>query len=94
MVPSKFFGSLASGRPVIFAGARHAAIVRWIEQYQVGWVLDAGTEPRIAAELRNLAAAPDRLKALQRHCHEVYQKHFSRERVMSAWDRELHELLR
>src|SRR5262249_36777308 len=29
VVPSKFFGSLAAGRPVLFAGSRDAAIARW-----------------------------------------------------------------
>src|SRR5262249_23919267 len=35
VVPSKFFGSLAAGRPVIFAGEPRSAIARWIRQYNV-----------------------------------------------------------
>src|SRR5262249_20400445 len=31
VVPSKFFGSLAAGRPVLFAGSRDAAVARWID---------------------------------------------------------------
>jgi glycosyltransferase involved in cell wall biosynthesis len=93
VVPSKFFGSLASGRPVIFAGSRNAAIARWIEEYDVGWVLNGGTQAPIAAQLHELACAPAKLMALQRHCHEVYQEHFSRNRVMTAWDSELRRLL-
>lgn len=94
VVPSKFFGSLAAGRPVLFAGSRQAAIARWITEHQVGWVLDGQSQDSVAAQLQALAAAPERLLALQRHCHEVYQRHFSRRRVMSDWDRELRGLLR
>jgi glycosyltransferase involved in cell wall biosynthesis len=93
VVPSKFFGALAAGRPVIFAGAREAAIARWIEEHRVGWVLDGPSREVVAAELRSLAAAPEQLGVLQRHCHQVYQKHFSREQVMNQWDWELSNLL-
>jgi colanic acid biosynthesis glycosyl transferase WcaI len=93
VVPSKFFGSLAAGRPVLFAGSREAAIARWIEEYRVGWVLDDNSQGTIAAELRGLAAAPGRLAGLQHHCHQVYERHFSRRRVMNAWDRELRNIL-
>src|SRR5215467_1882251 len=32
VVPSKFFGALAIGRPVLFLGSRDSAIARWIEE--------------------------------------------------------------
>jgi glycosyltransferase involved in cell wall biosynthesis len=89
VVPSKFFGSLAAGRPVIFAGSRASAIARWIEEHGVGWVLEADSAKPVAARLRELAAAPARLAELQRHCHRVYQEQFSRRRVMDGWHREL-----
>jgi glycosyltransferase involved in cell wall biosynthesis len=89
VVPSKFFGALAAGRPVLFAGPRDAAVARWIEDHGVGWVLDSESMDEVAGRLRALAAAPERLVELQRHCHRVYAEHFSRRRVMDAWDTEL-----
>jgi glycosyltransferase involved in cell wall biosynthesis len=93
VVPSKFFGALAVGRPVLFAGPRDSALARWIKEYGVGWVLDDGSTADVAAELQALAAAPGRLGELQRHCHRVYQQHFARERLLDDWDRELRALL-
>jgi glycosyltransferase involved in cell wall biosynthesis len=93
VVPSKFFGALAVGRPVLFAGSRESAIARWIQEHQVGWVLDETSEEAIARELRALAASRERLQALQRHCHQVYQRYFSRDQLTDAWDRELRSLL-
>ncbi len=93
VVPSKFFGALAVGRPVLFAGPRDAAIARWIEEHGVGWVLDQQSLEEVAQRLRSLAAAPDTLAEMQRHCQRVYQEHFSRRRVMDAWHRELLQLL-
>lgn len=94
VVPSKFFGSLAAGRPVIFAGSRDAAIARWIEAYGVGWVLDRSSLEKVACDLRRLANSREDLVLLQRRCHEVYHAHFSRRRIMDCWDQELRILLR
>src|SRR5262249_17650228 len=69
VVPSKFFGALAAGRPVLFAGSRQAAIARWIEEHDVGWVLDGASQESTAETLRALTEAPDQRTALQRHCH-------------------------
>ncbi len=92
-VPSKFFGSLASGRPVIFAGTEESAVARWIEQFKVGWVLNERTQERVAVELLELRQRPGRLQDLQRHCHRVYHQYFSRDHVIAEWDRELRALL-
>jgi colanic acid biosynthesis glycosyl transferase WcaI len=93
VVPSKFFGSLAAGRPVIFAGSRDAAVARWIETYGVGWILDPGSVRKVAADLKRMVQSPDELLCLQRRCHEVYHAHFSRRRIMDCWDTELRALL-
>ena len=46
VVPSKFFGALAAGRPVLFVGSRRSAIAHWIEEHRVGWILGAATRPK------------------------------------------------
>ena len=50
--PRSSLGSLAIGRPVIFAGSRRSSIARWIDRHGVGWVLDAGSLDAVAADLR------------------------------------------
>jgi colanic acid biosynthesis glycosyl transferase WcaI len=89
VVPSKFFGALAAGRPVLFAGPRDAAIAGWIEEHGVGWVLDDQTQEEVASKLRSLAKAPELLEEMKLHCQRVYQVHFSRRCVMDDWHREL-----
>jgi len=78
---------------VIFAGSRDTAIARWIEEFKVGWVLDGHCQDSILTELRTLAACPDKLQAIQHHCHRVYGQWFSRGRVMDEWDKQLRYLL-
>ena len=92
-MPSKFFGSLASGRPVIFSGTNDSAIAHWIEEFKVGWVLNERLTERVAAELLELRTRPEKLQELQRHCHRIYHEHFCRDRVIDEWNRELRALL-
>jgi glycosyltransferase involved in cell wall biosynthesis len=94
VVPSKFFGSLAAGRPVIFAGSQDSAIAGWIREHGVGWVLNNDNVDAVASELRELAAQPERLATLQRRCHAVYHEQFSQRTVLDRWDRKLRALLR
>jgi glycosyltransferase involved in cell wall biosynthesis len=86
VVPSKFFGALATGRGVVFAGPSNSAIARWINEYKIGWVLTAETLPMVATHLRRLASNPDELFALRQRCHTVYHEHFSKQRQLDQWD--------
>jgi hypothetical protein len=92
VVPSKFFGSLATGRPVLFAGPEDSCVARWIREYQVGWIVSDSSLVEVDARLRHLAAAPERLRELQAHCHNVYQKYFSREKMLQLWVSGLNQL--
>ena len=93
VVPSKFFGSLSMGRPVVFAGSRRSSIARWIEEHRVGWVLDEGSLPEVAADLRRTAKERRALEGMQQRCHRVYREHFSRDAVIARWDEALRALV-
>ncbi len=92
-VPSKFFGSLAIGRPILYAGPRVSAISQWIEKFDVGWVVSMDNVDRIAMELRALAKAPLTIAELQDRAHSVYMAEFSRNSVTGRWHSELCHVL-
>ncbi|HET9869420.1 MAG TPA: hypothetical protein VFR02_02835, partial [bacterium] len=93
-VPSKFFGALAAGRPVLFEGSPRSAIARWIEEYGVGWVLTEDSLRQVAEGLESFGADPAAKKALFKRCHRVYQEHFSRQAVLDRWADELRALMK
>lgn len=86
VVPSKFFGALAIGRPVLFIGSGESAIAQWIGKFQVGWVLTPGNRDAVLADLTSLAADPERKASLFARCHAVYAENFSRARALDRWD--------
>ena len=85
VVPSKFFGALASGRGVIFSGSEDSAIAGWIREYQLGWVLTPHNVAEVAAELRRIAACPDELAAMRARCFRVYRDVFSKQRQIEKF---------
>ncbi len=93
VVPSKFFGSLAAGRPVVFSGPDSSSVARTIEDHGVGWVLSPGNVDAVASALRALARDRAALAGLWARCHAVYQAELSRARTMDRWDAELRRLL-
>jgi putative colanic acid biosynthesis glycosyltransferase WcaI len=93
VVPSKFFGSLAIGRPVLFAGPEESSVAAWIREHRVGWILDERTIDDVVADLCALARDPGRLSELQRRCFDVYRQRFSREIALDGWERTLREAL-
>jgi len=90
VVPSKFFGSLAVGRPVIFAGPADSDIATAIAEHGVGMHLTDDTLPAVVDRLHTLAEHRADLRRWQDHTHAVYQRQFSRRAVNDRWD----ELLR
>jgi colanic acid biosynthesis glycosyl transferase WcaI len=54
VVPSKVYGLMASGRPILFIGPRHASAARLIEQHRCGWQVECGNTPALIALLREL----------------------------------------
>jgi colanic acid biosynthesis glycosyl transferase WcaI len=93
VVPSKFFGALAAGRPVLFIGSEDSFVARVIRKHALGWVCSPGCEQVVAAELRALAANPFSLRHLREHCHSTYQKYFSRTASLDRFDFELRRLV-
>jgi colanic acid biosynthesis glycosyl transferase WcaI len=71
VVPSKFFGALSAGRPVLFSGSSDSSIAQWIRDYKVGWVLNSGNISAVATELLQYAYSPEEQKAMREHCFAV-----------------------
>jgi colanic acid biosynthesis glycosyl transferase WcaI len=93
VIPSKFFGALAVGRPVLFCGSADSGIAKWIEEYDVGWVLTPGNALEVADRLKRFAEDESSMKLLRNRCHHVYRLHFSRDAIITRWDSDLQNLL-
>ncbi|HBY58611.1 MAG TPA: hypothetical protein DEH78_02235 [Solibacterales bacterium] len=93
VVPSKFFGALAMGRPVLFVGSGDSAVAHWIRQHRVGWVLEPSAIAPLAEELAAWSSNEEARLATFTRCHEVYRREFSLASSLDRWDRALRRLL-
>jgi len=93
VVPSKFFGSLAAGRPVLFAGSDQSDIAQWIHKLDVGLVLTSQNLDRITEGLHQVLADPAQLKRWQTNALAAYSSQFSKRVGTDAWDTLLRSLI-
>jgi colanic acid biosynthesis glycosyl transferase WcaI len=92
VVPSKFFGSLAVGRPVLYAGPEGSAIYKWIQELNIGMVINKDNMEDVVSKLINLANQPDKMRIWGENAFKAY-KYFSRTRVINQWDKLLKDLM-
>ncbi len=79
VVPSKFFGALAAGRPVVYSGAPESSVARWIREHNVGWLLTVENAEEVAANLLAYAEDQQSILAMQERCRKTYQLLFARQ---------------
>jgi colanic acid biosynthesis glycosyl transferase WcaI len=58
VVPSKTYGLMAAGRPILYIGPREATPARIISRFRCGWQIDPGDAAGLIAILQLLAANP------------------------------------
>jgi colanic acid biosynthesis glycosyl transferase WcaI len=86
VVPSKFFGSLAVGKPIIYAGPETSCIAEWIRQLNLGLVLTENNIDEVADELVDISQNKDRLRKWRENALRKYKSLFSKKYIMDQWD--------
>jgi colanic acid biosynthesis glycosyl transferase WcaI len=85
IVPSKFYGALAVGRPVIYVGARDGEVARIIEQSRCGFVIEPGDAAGLARAIRSVD------ETMGERGRAAYQARFAPHLAFAAWERVLQE---
>ncbi len=85
IVPSKFYGILAVGRPVIFIGARDGELAGIIEKNRCGVVVEPGDVEGLKQAIAAVATDPD----MGRRGRDLYLERFAPLHAFAAWERVL-----
>jgi colanic acid biosynthesis glycosyl transferase WcaI len=93
VVPSKFFASLAIGRPVIYAGPDDSEIARWIAEHDLGLHLTPDNVERVTDELHRLLDDPAAIARWQDNALRVYRRQWSKRVTCDRWDTLLRRLV-
>ncbi|GAC1355879.1 MAG: glycosyltransferase family 4 protein [Acidobacteriaceae bacterium] len=58
VVPSKVYGLMAAGRPILFIGPKEATPARIVERFQCGWHINCNDSAALTSLLQHLALNP------------------------------------
>jgi glycosyltransferase involved in cell wall biosynthesis len=85
IVPSKFYGVAAAGRPVIYVGDPNGEIPRVLEQEGCGWSFRIGDAEPLARWILSLAHRQEEVMEAGRRGRRAFERLFSRSRALEAW---------
>jgi colanic acid biosynthesis glycosyl transferase WcaI len=86
IVPSKFYGIAAAGRPTIFIGSKNGEIPRILRGAQCGFSVDAGQAEEVSRIIRELADDKETCLRLGRRARALFDQRFDTRYAMQAWE--------
>ncbi len=78
VVPSKTYGIMAAGRPLLFIGPREATPARIIERYRCGWQIDCGDTEALLGLLHFLAGHPEVVQEAGARARRAFLENYDR----------------
>jgi colanic acid biosynthesis glycosyl transferase WcaI len=78
IVPSKTYGIMAAGRPVLYIGPREATPARIIERFQCGWQVNPGDSAALASLLERLSSERHLIFEAGARARQAFEKYYDR----------------
>ena len=85
IVPSKFYGVAAVGRPTVFIGAKNGEISRLLARAQCGNTVQTGDGAELAKTILALAENPENCAAMGANARRMFDNEFDKPIAMARW---------
>jgi colanic acid biosynthesis glycosyl transferase WcaI len=92
IVPSKFYGIAAAGKPVVVIGAGNGELAQLVQRHDCGFAIAPGDSNTLAATLRRLSDAPQQVSEMGTRARKMLDAHFTRRQGLARWRRLLDQL--
>ena len=76
VVPSKLYGLMAAGRPILYIGPKHTTAAYVIERFRCGWHIECGDDRGLLALLEVLYARQELIQAAGLRAREAFLAHY------------------
>jgi colanic acid biosynthesis glycosyl transferase WcaI len=93
LVPSKTYGILASGRPLLFVGSMESDVARVVRDAGCGIILSPEDPDAIVAAIRHLRDHPREAEAMGRRGRKAAEQIYDRRHATRRWGQVLRALL-
>lgn len=87
IVPSKFYGIAAAGRPVLFIGSPEGEISNILRQFACGYTVEPGNAAQASLLIRRLCNDPDEIEEMGRAARFVYDNKYRKSFSYDAWQK-------
>jgi colanic acid biosynthesis glycosyl transferase WcaI len=94
IMPSKFYGIAAVGRPIISITSSEGEIARLVRQHDCGLVIEPGNGRALAQALIFLVESPERVAKMGQQARAMLDDHFARRHALGRWQQLLAPMLR
>jgi colanic acid biosynthesis glycosyl transferase WcaI len=85
LVPSKFYGIAAAGRPIVMIGDPDGELGRLVTAHRCGFAVKPGDADALAGILRRLADEPDTVAQMGERARQLLEARFSRAQTLERW---------
>ena len=85
IVPSKFYGIAAAGRPTIAVTAPDGEIAKLVQDHSCGLVIAPGRGDELAAAILRLSTNPESLATMGRNARAMLDAQFTRRQAFERW---------
>jgi glycosyltransferase involved in cell wall biosynthesis len=92
MVPSKFYGIAAAGKPIVVIGDPNGELGRLVQRNACGFAIAPGDSEALTATLRQLLNAPQTVSEMGARARQMLDAHFTRRQGLAHWRRLLDKL--
>jgi colanic acid biosynthesis glycosyl transferase WcaI len=85
IVPSKFYGIAAAGKPVIFIGDKNGEIAQLVDQYSCGTAIATGDAGKLVGTLQKWLTTPAIVAEMGRQARSMLDAKFTRQQGLARW---------
>ena len=86
IVPSKFYGIAAAGRPTLFIGAPDGEIARLVEEFGCGFTVTPGDGKGLADRILQLAQDPPYCATMGARARSAFEEHWNKSHAVGKWE--------
>ena len=85
IVPSKFYGVLSVGRPIVFIGDKNGEIAHKLKKHRCGLAVEEGDAASLCAVIRRFSKDSDFGVQMAKNSQEISEGIYSAEMAMNKW---------
>jgi len=92
IVPSKFYGIAAAGRPIVMIGDNDGEIARLVREHRCGISVAPGDAESLADTLRRWSKAPQATREMGARARQMLDAQFTKRRALEQWSQLLERI--